>query len=87
MAKEFLGDACAFIPGPQGEGKNKYYRIGSAYRDGERISFKIDTLPLAGSSWEGWVNVFPRGLQDNNPRSKSPSASHLSSLMDDDLPF
>lgn len=90
MTREFIGDACAYIKQPGGE-KAKYYRIGSAYRDGERISIKIDTLPLSGIGWDGWVNVFRR---DAGERPRTPSRVGLATgerpadaFDDDDLPF
>lgn len=54
MAKKILGDACAFIPGVAG-GKNRYMKIGIAMTDGDRISLKLDTLPIPGAGWKGWV--------------------------------
>jgi len=59
MAKEIIGDACAYIPGVNGV-KNRYFKIGTGMRDGDRISVKIDTIPLPGLGWDGWVNIFPR---------------------------
>ena len=56
MTREVIGDACAYFPAEYG-GKPRYAKIGTAFRDGTRISLKIDTLPLAGSGWQGWVNV------------------------------
>lgn len=59
MAKTVLGDACAYIPGTNG-GKNRYLKIGIAMEEGSRISIKIDTLPLPGCGWDGWINIFER---------------------------
>ena len=59
--KTFIGDACAYIAAEAKGGKAKYLRIGSAMQDDkdQRISLKIDTLPLTGSGWQGWINIFP----------------------------
>lgn len=49
-------------PDPSREGKRRYIQIGAAFHDESRensLSFKIDCLPLEGSGWTGWVNVFP----------------------------
>jgi len=59
MALTLMGDACAHIPAHANNGKSAYRQIGKAFRDGDRISIKIDTLPLPGCGWEGWVNIFP----------------------------
>jgi len=81
MSKEVIGDACAFIKGTGGE-KNKYPRIGLALKDDDgRISIKIDTIPLPGTGWEGWVNIFPKD-GDSKPRVARPST-----FSDDDIPF
>ncbi len=85
MSKEFFGDVCAHCP-PQGSREKAMYpRIGSAFKDGDRISLKLDCLPLDSAGWSGWVNIFPRDLSDHNPRAKPKSA--LQELMDDDIPF
>lgn len=61
-AKKLIGDACAYIPGQGKDGKVAYPRIGLVFQDSgdKRLSIKIDTLPLPGSGWTGWVNVFER---------------------------
>lgn len=94
MARERMGDACAFIPGVGGE-RNRYVRIGVALRDGDRISVNIDALPLPNSGWEGWINIFP-------DKEKEPAASVYTPApvrnavkpgssgfddMEDDIPF
>lgn len=88
MAKEIIGDACAFIAGVAGA-KNRYLRIGTGMRDGDRISVKIDTLPVPGSGWEGWINIFPR---DNVTRSKRSTGvqvpdDNFPPYTEDDIPF
>lgn len=58
MAGTFFGDVCAFIPGSP---KNRYVRIGSAFRnENGEMSFKIDSIPLPNSGWTGWINVFDK---------------------------
>lgn len=98
MTKEILGDACAFIKGINGQ-PNRYPRIGIAMKDGDRISVKLDSIPI-DKAWEGWINIFPRdantsGLTNNNPRATA-SAAQLDALRkrhnipefdDDDIPF
>ena len=91
MSKEIIGDACAFIKGVNGE-KSRYPRIGIAVRDGDRISIKLDTLPI-DKMWEGWINIFPKGantsgLSNNNLRANVPRPSKAYPDPDeDDIPF
>lgn len=57
MSLTKLGDACACIP--QANGQNVYRKIGAFFTDARgNTCMKIDTLPLSGSGWEGWVNCF-----------------------------
>jgi hypothetical protein len=79
MAKELLGDACACVK--QGA-KNSYIKMGVAFKDGERISIKIDALPLPSAEWEGWINIFPRKAATPATNTKAPS-----NWDDDDIPF
>lgn len=61
MSKELVGDVCAYMPAREAGGKARYPRIGIAFKDDRgQISLKIDTLPLPGTGWDGWVNIFPR---------------------------
>ena len=91
MSKEILGDACAFIRGINGD-KNRYPRIGIAMKDGERISIKLDTIPI-DKTWEGWINIFPRDeaqrpLQSTRPSSPTRYPNVPSTdFPDDDIPF
>lgn len=64
-SKTVLGDVCAHCPKP--DGTTGYPRIGIAFTepdasnpDVQRISLKIDALPIASAGWTGWVNIFPR---------------------------
>lgn len=79
MARQVIGDAYAYIP--NAGGKATYRKIGTAFREGERISVKIDTLPLPGSSWEGWVNIFSETKREtpghNAPVSEDFNASGI----------
>ena len=86
--KTLLGDVCAYIPAQGNDTKNRYPKIGTAFIDHDnesRISIKLDTIPLAGGGWNGWVNIFP-------PRSKE-SAKHAivpvpdAGIREDDIPF
>jgi len=87
MSKKFLGDACAYIPGVNGE-KNKYLRIGSALQDGDgRLSIKIDTLPNSGSGWGGWINVFPRVEKDPKKAARQKEVDKFIDDNQDDIPF
>lgn len=87
MAKKILGDACAYIPGVNG-GKNRYLKIGMLMQDERaRYTLKIDTLPLPGTGWEGWVNVF----DNKNDTTKLPVPKFAGPSgfddMEDDIPF
>ncbi len=84
MSKSLLGDLCAYIPKRPGQEKPSYPRVGSAFIDSDtqRISLKIDTMPIPGSGWEGWLNVFPRE-RGEKPSTKSADI-HFTS---DDVPF
>ncbi len=58
--KELFGDVCAFIPGATADDKNRYPKIGTAFKDDRgQISIKLDTLPVSSGRWDGWVNIFP----------------------------
>lgn len=49
----------AYIPPFDGE-KAKYIPIGVIFkRDEDQLVLKLDALPLPGSGWEGWCNIFP----------------------------
>lgn len=97
MSKEILGDACAYIAPLRRNDKARYLKIGLALRDGDRISLKIDTLPLPESGWEGWINVFPRRenlgqthASESRPIINSCNDSAKASTFDDladDIPF
>lgn len=51
--------AVAFIPGDEKQAA-RYYTIGAAVTRGDgEIAVKIDSLPLASSRWEGWINLKP----------------------------
>jgi len=94
-SKQLTGDACAYIKGENGE-KNRYLKMGTAIlRLDNSLSLKLDTMPLANSGWQGWINVFWKDEQGQNvPRSTSsiipirpPSRSPGPSDFDDDIPF
>jgi len=97
MAKEVIGDACAYIPGPRQGDKARYHKIGIAMQEGDRLSLKLDTLPLPGTGWTGWINIFPndRPARPADPRDQSvgqslpPRAAGASGFddMEDDIPF
>lgn len=66
--KTLLGDVCAHCI--RQDGVSAYPRIGIAFverdRDDpeqQRISLKIDTLPIATAGWTGWINIFKRDAQ------------------------
>ena len=89
MAKELMGNACAYIKNP-GMTKAKYLPIGKWFQDNDtgRISIVFDALPLPHQSWSGWVNLFENdnGFSQNSPK---PRASTQASPVDleDDIPF
>lgn len=91
MSKTLLGDVCAHIPGPAGA-KGKYPRCGTAFVDDKdgRISIKLDSLPLAGGGWIGWMNIFPRKAAGERPIGDDTSkfsTGPQASFGDDDIPF
>ena len=79
MSLEFIGDACAFIIAKP---KNKYPRIGAAFKDSNdgRIAIKLDSLPLSDVAWDGWINIFP-------PKTGQERAKWNDPIKDDDCPF
>ena len=88
MALTLIGDACAHIPVHANGGKAGYRQIGKAFKDGTRITIKIDTLPLPGSGWEGWVNIFPsKESLGPDPEFAGPTATTRRVVHDDDIPF
>lgn len=63
--KTVLGDVCAHCL--RHDDTTSYVRIGIAFvepdgnnPDAQRISLKIDALPIVSAGWSGWVNIFPR---------------------------
>ena len=63
--KNFWGEVFAYIPPAPRQDKGQYRRIGSAFTDDQgRLSIRIDTLPLPGSRWEGWLNIFDQKTQN-----------------------
>lgn len=51
--------AVAFIPGKEKQAA-RYYVVGVAVTRGDgEIAVKLDSLPLASSRWEGWINLKP----------------------------
>ena len=87
MSKDFIGDLCAYIPKRQGQPKPSYHRVGSAFRDSttQQISLKIDTMPIAGCGWEGWLNVYPR--KEEGAQAKPSTSMKQFMDDDDDIPF
>lgn len=84
MPKVLVGDLCADLgPKSNGQGRN-YTKIGSVYQDGDRLSVKIDTLPLPG--WGGWANVFPKGRTHNESAGRPPD-NHVGQFDESDIPF
>lgn len=72
MSKSKIGNLAADCgPDPGRPGKRRYVQIGAAFHDGERLSLKIDCLPLEGSGWTGWVNVFDHS-KGGDPREDGP---------------
>ena len=90
MSKTFLGDVCAYIPKQPGMNKAFYPRIGSAFTDDTtgQVSLKIDTMPIAQSNWEGWLNVYPpKESAQTTARAPRPSPRPNFNDLDDDIPF
>jgi hypothetical protein len=85
VSKTFIGDFCAHVPSDKVGAKGNYKKIGAVFRD-ERtgaISVKIDTLPVPGSGWLGWCNVF-QDREQSTANTPAPTVQHVT---DDDLPF
>lgn len=86
--KEIIGDACAFVKGVGGA-KNRYPRIGIAMREGDRISIKLDSIPI-DKAWDGWINIFPRE-EGARPAASSkfndPLKRHFVDDFNDEIPF
>ena len=91
MSKTFLGAVCAYIPKQPGMNKALYPRVGSAFTDDTtgQISLKIDTMPIAQSNWEGWLNVYPPKESAQTTVRAAPAAKrpHWDDPGDDDIPF
>ena len=83
MSRSLLGDVCAYIPKRTEQDKPSYHTIGLAFieSDTQRISIKIDSIPIAGGGWEGWLNIFPR------KRDVTFTASAKLRVGLDDIPF
>lgn len=88
MTTKFAGEVSAYTPGKNGA-KGTYRRIGSFFQgDDGRLSAKIDTLPIPGTGWEGWINFF--AAYDTAPIPVSTAVkSHRQSKddIDDGPPF
>jgi len=83
MAMKKLGDACAYIP--QGGGKKALYvKIGAAFIDEEDnwVALKLDSIPIPGSGWTGWINIF-----NEETRKTAPANREKELGFDDDIPF
>lgn len=64
------------------DGKKTYVHVGRATTDDEgRIAVKLDTLPLTGANWLGWLNLFP--VDEDRKRT----AARVPGEFDDDIPF
>ena len=87
MSKIAIGDFCAHVPSGQAGVKGTYKKIGVVFRDSERggLSVKIDTLPIPGSGWVGWCNIFEEQDKPAAPRPRPPIASNP--FPEDDIPF
>lgn len=93
--KETIGDACAYLgPDPKRPGKGRYVTIGKAFKEGTRLSIKIDSLPVEAGSWQGWINIFerpspaPATSKAQRPFiADRPKTGTSFDDMDDDIPF
>lgn len=63
-----MGAVCAHIPQCGNNSKSHYNKVGTAFVDEETgsISIKLDTLPIAPSNWEGWLNIFKDTKNQDN---------------------
>ena len=76
--KTKIGNLCADLGSTTPGGRRRYLTIGAAFLEDktQRISVKIDCLPLASDNWQGWANVFP--MAEKNPSRQDD---------DSDIPF
>lgn len=88
MSKEFMGNACAHIKGPNMD-KAKYVKIGNWFKDTEtgNVSIILDSLPLPHQPWTGWVNLFENdnGFSQQQPARRTTRRSPVD--LEDDIPF
>lgn len=72
MAKLKVGDAKAYCK--IGSAKAQYYKVGVFYKDSDRgsLALKIDTLPISGLGWTGWINIFE---EDRKAETAGPDVS------------
>jgi hypothetical protein len=60
-----------------GEEKNRWVTVGGLYQDGNKMTIKIDNIPVGGS-WNGWLSCKdPKPFESNNQKRE----------FDDDLAF
>jgi hypothetical protein len=78
------------------EGRNgtqtTWDRVGILIQDGERISLRLDTMPIG--NWDGWLRAFPREQeQPGQQRQAMNGQPHPATRpaapadFDDELPF
>lgn len=86
MAMKVLGDFCADLgKREEGDRSSRYQKLGIALIDETgKIAVKIDVLPLPGSTWKGWCNIFNR---EDKSTTAPPKGSRLAQLEEDDVPF
>ena len=79
-----IGNAKAFIAAADSAtGKAQYIYIGAVFKKGEEFVLKIDSLPLPGCGWQGWVNIFP----DDKKSERPTRGGDVNFEIDDDIPF
>jgi hypothetical protein len=82
--KTLLGYVSAYIPKTPTM-KAQYNKVGVAFTDDDgRISIKLDSIPIAGGGWAGWLNIFPPNEKDSRPKAKDGGPPFEG---DDDIPF
>lgn len=86
MSKIKVGDAMGYC-GSEG-GRGHYVKMGVVFSEVvnagvERLSIKIDAIPLPQSGWNGWVNIWTEATKPTKRAAPDPDPFNG----DDDIPF
>ena len=75
-----------------GETKTRWLKIGTMFSHaGGGTSIKLEAMPVGLSDWDGWVSVFEKRDQDQQPAQRRPAQHQRSAPaaggFGDDIPF